>query len=110
VAEGTNNLIKTGKAKMVTCAEDVLKEMGLSNGQMALDLSSQLSLPEADQPVAEDVRNIKEPVLEVLENESRSVDELARILRQPVNDILIKLSTLSLRGLIEERGGKYWKI
>jgi DNA processing protein len=94
VAEGTNNLIKLGKAEMVTCAEDVLKEMEIGSGQVSL----------LCEPKAED------PILEILENECKSVDELARILRQPVNEILIKLSNLSLRGLVEERAGKYWNI
>ncbi len=92
VAEGTNNLIKRGEAKMVTSAEDVLRGMGLEEGQMSL-------LGEV---------KILDPILEILENESKSVDELARILRQPVNEVLIKLSYLSLRGLVSESNGKYF--
>jgi DNA processing protein len=109
VAEGTNNLIKTGEAKMVTSADDVLREMGLGVGQMELVLSCQMSPTRADQPLTEDVR-YRDPVLEILEDESKSVDELARILRQPVNEVLIKLSNLSLKGLVEEKNGKYWRM
>ncbi len=92
VAEGTNNLIKKGEAIMVTSVEDVLKEMGLGEGQMSL-------LGEA---------KILDPILEILENEGKSVDELARILRQPAQEVLIKLNNLSLRGLVEEKNGKYF--
>jgi len=35
-AEGTNNLLKTGKAIMVTSAEEVLMEMGLGGGQIKM--------------------------------------------------------------------------
>lgn len=35
-AEGTNNLLKTGKAIMVTSAEEVLTEMGLGAGQIKM--------------------------------------------------------------------------
>ncbi len=91
VAEGTNNLIKTGDAKMVTSVEDVLREMNLGLGQIALDLSYG-----------------KDAILGILENESKSADELARILRQPVHEVLTKLSNLILRGSVEEKNGKYF--
>ena len=97
VAEGTNNLIKKGEAKMVTRAGDILKEMGMGEGQISLDYRSQFS----------DNRYLKDPVLEILENEAKSVDELARILRLPVSEVLIKLSNLSLKGLVGEINGKF---
>jgi DNA processing protein len=117
VAEGTNNLIKTGDAKMVTSADDILREMNLGLGQLALVGRSQMSPPRADlhhrtdepmaQALAEDVR-YRDTILEILENEPKSADELARILRQPVHEVLTKLSNLSLRGLVEEKNGKYF--
>lgn len=91
VGEGTNNLIKVGDAKMVTSAEDVLQEMGLGIGQLKLDIKTKH----------------RDPILEILENESKSADELARILRLPVNEVLIKLSNLSLIGVVRESKGKY---
>ena len=100
VAEGTNNLIKRGEAKMVTSAEDVLREMGLGSGQMSLGFRSLIV----------DGRSLVDPILEVLVDEPKSVDELARILRLPINEVLAKVTSLSLRGLVEERGGKYCKV
>ena len=43
MAEGTNNLIKKGEAKMVTKAGDILKEMGMGEGQISLDYRYQFS-------------------------------------------------------------------
>lgn len=93
VAEGTNNLIKKGDAKMVTSAEDILAEMSLGTGQMNLWQNIKIS----------------DPILEVLADEPKSGDELARILRLPVSEVLVRLSDLSLKGLVEERKGKYWR-
>ena len=101
VAEGTNNLIKMGEAKMVTSADDVLHEMGLGVGQLELVRGDWCE---------DKGRGSKDPILEILEDESKSVDELARILRQPVNEVLIRLSNLSLKGAVEEKNGKYWRI
>ncbi len=94
VAEGTNNLIKNGFAKMVTSAEDVLEEMGLGVGQMRLGWSSEKE---------------NDPILEILENEPRTIDELARVLRLPVSEILVRVSELTLLGVVEERNGKYFR-
>ena len=82
---------------MVTKAGDILKEMGMGEGQISLDYRYQFS----------DNRYLKDPVLEILENEAKSVDELARILRLPASEVLIKLSNLSLKGLVGEINGKF---
>lgn len=96
VAEGTNNLIKRGDAKMATCAEDVLRGMGLGVGQMSL-------LPSDGGKI-----NGKDTILEILEYEVKSVDEISRILKVPVHEVLSRLSNLSLQGLVEEKNGKYF--
>ncbi|PIZ24270.1 DNA-protecting protein DprA, partial [Candidatus Collierbacteria bacterium CG_4_10_14_0_8_um_filter_43_86] len=63
VAEGTNGLIRDGKAKAVTTAEEVLKEMGLLPGQLKLK-----------------IEDIDDPMLSLLADGERSVDELSRLL------------------------------
>lgn len=91
VAEGTNGLIKAEKAKMVTTAEDVLKEMGLGLGQLAFEIKG----------------TSNDPILCLLADGERTVDEMARILKKPVTEILAKLTSLSLMGQIVETRGKY---
>lgn len=90
VAEGTNTLIRDGKARAVLCAEDVLKEMGLSPGQMTLSLE-----------------NIDDPLVSLLADGERSVDEMSRLLKLSVGEVLGKLTQLALAGLVAEAAGKY---
>lgn len=90
VAEGANGLIRDGKAKAVTSAEEILKEMGLAPGQMKLEINK-----------------INDPLVSLLADGERSVDELSRLLKLPVAQVLGKLTELSLCGLVSEAGGKY---
>lgn len=77
-SEGTNNLIATGAA------------------QIYLGQTTQQTL------------TFDNPILEILQNESLSADELARKLNKPVTEIGSELSILLLSGKIMERGGKYY--
>lgn len=90
VAEGTNSLIRDGKARAVLTAEDILKEMGLSPGQMTLSLE-----------------NIDDPLVSLLADGERSVDEMSRLLKLSVGEVLGKLTQLALAGLVTEAAGKY---
>ncbi len=90
VAEGTNGLIRDGKARAVTCAEEVLEEMGLMPGQLKLGM---------EYP--------NDPMLLLLADGERSVDELARLLKMNVSQVLGRLTELTLCGMVAESGGKY---
>lgn len=90
VAEGTNGLIRDGKAKAVLSADDILKEMGLLPGQLKLSID-----------------HIEDPLVSLLTDGERSVDELTRILKQSVGEVLGKLTQLALAGLVSESEGKY---
>lgn len=75
---GTNNLIATGQAKMW------------------------LSEPQQQK------LNIDDPILNILENESLTADELARKLNKSIVEIGTELSLLLLNGSILERSSKYY--
>lgn len=90
LAGGTNKLIKEGKAVMVTSVDDVLMEMGLNTGQLALTTEKQ-----------------SDPLIMLLSERERSVDELVRILRCDLSDVLIKLTELSINDVVVERDGKF---
>ncbi len=94
VAEGTNNLIKRGKAVMVTSVEDILREMGLVNEQLEIGFK-----PE----------KMSNPILVALESGEKSVDELSLCLKIPVEKVMEEVLVLELEGLIEVRFGKYLK-
>ncbi len=90
VADGTNGLIKNGKAVMVTCVEDVLTEMGLSTGQMSFPI--ELSA---------------DPIVKLLSDSERGVDEIAKILGLELPELLRRLTELSLKDVIVETDGKF---
>jgi DNA processing protein len=77
-SEGTNNLIAAGIA------------------QIYLGQTTQQTL------------TFDNPILEILQNESSSADELARKLNKPVREIGSELTILLLSGKIREREGKYY--
>ena len=92
VAEGTNNLIKNGKAVMVTSAEDVLNEMGLGTGQIKMEFGKKF---------------LGNPILDALESGEKSVDELSRVLKMPVSKLMEDILVMELEGLVENKNGKY---
>ncbi len=94
VAEGTNGLIKRGQAVLVSSASDVLKELGLGTGQMPLLVD----------------RYSYDPILSLLADEPKTVDEISRLLKINMAELLSKLTEMSLVGQVEERGGKYWRV
>lgn len=92
VASGTNNLIKNKMATMVTDPYDILSEFNLGEGQLKLDLRSS------------DI----DPILGLLGDEPKTVDEVARVLRITVGEAIVRLSNLSLMGTIREQNGKFF--
>lgn len=78
-SRGTNQLIAQGKA------------------QMWLGEPTQMSFLHTD-----------DPILQILENEALTADEIARKLKNPVSSIGANLSLLLLSGQILEKGGKYY--
>ncbi len=48
------------------------------------------------------------PLLQILDNEALSADEMARKLNKPVSEIGSQLSLLLLSGHLIEKGGKYY--
>jgi len=91
VAEGVNDLIKRGWAKMTMSVYDILAELGLEKKQMKLELGEQSN-----------------PILVALESGPKTADELARILKVSVGELMGQLSLLCLAGQVEERDGLYW--
>jgi DNA processing protein len=95
VAEGTNNLIKKGKAVMVTSAEEILAEMGLNSGQMKMQFAATTT---------------NSPILTALESGEKSVDELSRVLKMPIEKVMNEVLDLELDGQIGGKSGKYFKV
>ena len=92
ISLGTNNLIKSGLAKMAVSAEDILSEMNWSGKEKRVKNET-------------DNRDL---LLQLLSNEPLTVDEIALSLNSSVEKVSVKLSLLQLKSQIEEKNGKYY--
>lgn len=92
VSQGTNDLIKNGSARLVTSAEDILKQMKWSDKMK----------PDNADKAKPDL------LLQLLSNEPLAVDEIALALHISVENISVRLSLLQLKGQVEENNGKYY--
>ncbi|MBU3935415.1 DNA-protecting protein DprA [Patescibacteria group bacterium] len=91
VSIGTNELIKSGDAQLVTSASDVL-----STKQIRLPLDTP-TLPQ-----------IESNIIDCLKLEPLSLDELSLKLSLSVSTLSPHLSSLSLKDLIEDLRGKFY--
>jgi len=94
-SKGTNNLLRQG-ATPITCAKDLLEEIGFVEQQLGtLDLT--LYTPE-------------EQAVLILLDEPRERDELLALLDTPPAQTLSILTVLEIKGVIQERMGKIERI
>jgi len=92
VSAGTNFLIKTHQAKMVTSPEEILGKK--------IESPSLFSLQE--------LSPLEKKIYQVLETEPLTADEIAKTVGQNIVEVGKTLSLLSLKGLISEFAGKYY--
>lgn len=90
VTEGTNELIKSGRAEMVRSGGDVLA---------ALNFNFKESIHALDE---------NDKLIKLLNAEPLTVDELAKKLKKPVEKINAELGLLELNGEVLVREGKYY--
>lgn len=91
-SEGTNWLIKTGKAKLIITPEEIIK----NNKVITKNNSTQLS-------------PFKNKILELIKSEGTplALDELIALSGLPATEVSKQLTLLDLQGLIDEENGKY---
>jgi len=92
VSVGTNFLIKTHQAKMVTTPEEILGKK--------IETLSFFSLQE--------LSPLEKKIYQALETEPLTADEISKNVGQNIVEVGKTLSLLSLRGLISEFAGKYY--
>ncbi len=92
-SEGTNWLIKTGKAKMITSAEDICD---VENRKKLTTITRPLS------PVESKIFKILK-----LEGTPLALDEIVILSGLKVSEISTQISIMHLKGVLEEIGGKY---
>ena len=94
VSEGTNNLLKKG-ASLVTSSEDILRFYGRKLGR-------QKNTPHVS------LQGLEKDLLTFLEREPMEIDELSRNFEIPVSQIGTALSLMAMKGLIIQKGRKYF--
>ena len=95
-AEGTNWLIQSGGAKMVTCAGDILGNSNHCPDQQNLfkDYS--------------DLSELEKQIVSILENEEVTIDELCMKIKSPVSEISTTISMMLMRDLIVQENDKIY--
>lgn len=103
LATGTNWLIRNG-AVLVSSVNEVMEELGArhSPGKKGQGFGFDgIRHQEIDMSLGE------RQVVELLKNEMMDADEIARKLKKNITEILVTLSNLGLKGVVEESGGKF---
>lgn len=97
--EGIYKLLKNG-ATLVTSAEDVLEALGW---EIKIEQQNLFDLPE--------LSDDEERIYEALEIEEKSVDELQAFTKLSIDNLLMYLTTMELKGIIKQvDGDRYRKI
>lgn len=106
---GVNGLIRDGGAKLITCMEDVLDELGEvgqimgreDSTSIACDAKKEMTiLPQLETLVAHE-----RTVFDAIENGAEDVDAVCSITKLKPNQVLSSLTALQLRGLIQRLPG-----
>lgn len=92
-SEGSNWLIKTGGAKMVTVIEDILDKPKISQEKL----------------FEVELNNEENQIWKLLETEPLTVDEIAKKLKCGVSEVSITVSMMAMKSLIDEEMGKIYK-
>lgn len=112
---GTNQMIKEGIAKIVTEVEDIIKEYPELKLEKLPDfeIDNQKTKKQTKSKKKKEKIEIDEENLEIynlLSKEPKHIDEISKLLNQPIHEITYKLTMLELEGVIEELPGKKFKI
>ncbi len=91
VSSGTNLLIKNGEAIMATIPADIL-------GKSIKVL--QLGIPE--------LNSLETKIYQILARENLSIDEIALNIKESIVEITSTLTMMSLKGIVNEMGGKFY--
>lgn len=100
-AEGTNFLIQSSQAKLITKAEDVFFELGLK------------AAPEKNKKKKAEIKNLslfEEKIYSVLNDEPKNIDVISNLSGVSVVDCLVNLLSLEFKGLVKQMPGKKFLI
>lgn len=95
-SQGTNWLIKTGAAKMVTEARDIFEDT--------------ISMPQQENLFKDysNLNEIEKIIIDLLENEAMSSDEICQLTKKYITEISTNLSMMLMKDLLTETDGKFY--
>jgi DNA processing protein len=97
--QGIYKLLKNG-ATLVTCAEDILEAL---NWEVKIEQQNLFNIP--------DLNDDEKKIYEALEIEDKCVDELQAFTRLSIDNLLMYLTTMELKGIIKQvDGDRYRKV
>lgn len=95
--EGIYKLLKSGAA-LITCADDVLETLGW---EVKIEQQNLFTLP--------DLNEDEKLIYEALEIEEKCVDELQAFTKLSIDNLLMYLTTMELKGIIKQVDGDRYK-
>lgn len=105
-SEAPNGLIQRGEAKLVTCLEDILDELG--EVWKPLKLAGQQELPFEPQPAALQLEPIEQRIFDAMTTEPRTLDEICEQSQLPAGQVASVLTLLQLKGAIKQLPGGFF--
>ena len=109
---GSNEMIKEGRAKIVTEVEDIIKEYPElkleKRSDFAFDNLRKEKSKKKKTQIIIDEDNLD--IYNLLMKEPKHIDEISKLTNIPINEITYKLTMLELQGVIKELPGKKFKI
>jgi len=95
-SQGTNWLIKTGASRMVTEPRDIFEDI--------------ISMPQQENLFKDysNLNNIEKIIIDLLENEAMSSDEICQMTKRNITEISTNLSMMLMKDLLTESDGKFY--
>jgi DNA processing protein len=95
-SEGTNWLIKSGVARMITDPNDIFEDKIQSPKQESLfkDYSN--------------LSELEKNIIDILENEAVGINEICQKIKKPTDEVSTTLSIMIVKDLILKEGGKFY--
>lgn len=95
-SEGTNWLIKTGSARMVTTPVDIFED--------------KISFPEQETLFKDysNLNDLEKIIIDLLETEAMTSDELCQMTKRNITEISTNLSMMLMKDLLTEEDGKFY--
>ncbi|MBV6479070.1 MAG: hypothetical protein HGGPFJEG_01831 [Ignavibacteria bacterium] len=100
-SEGTNELIKKGQAKLVTCTDDILVEL-----QSKLNTVSNKKTEKVSDSVMESMNDSERKIFNALDYEPVHIDKINEITSLDISDCLVSLLSLEFKNLVKQLPGK----